>query len=194
MKTYTDEQLVTNYLKGDEESLGILIKRYLKPIYSFVYRYVGDEQEAEDIVQDVFLKVWRNLKKFDQKKKFKTWIFSIAKNASVDFLRKSRSASGGKRTIPFSDFENEKGENIFAETLADKNPLPDELFKRAGIAEIISAAINQLAPKYRMVLSARYHSQSTFREIAENLNEPLNTVKSRYRRALIMLRKLLTGL
>ncbi len=194
MKTYTDKQLVINYLKGDEESLETLIKRYLKPIYSFVYRYAGDEQEAEDITQDVFLKVWRNLKKFDQKKKFKTWIFSIAKNASVDFLRKSRSASGGKRTIPFSDFENEKGENIFAETLADKNPLPDELFKRAGITEVISAAINQLAPKYRMVLSARYHSQSTFREIAENLNEPLNTVKSRYRRALIILRKLLSGL
>jgi len=182
----SDQKLIADYLAGDEKSLEILIHRYLKPIYSFVYRYVGDEQEAEDITQDVFLKAWRNLKKFDQKKKFKTWIFSIAKNTSIDFLRK-------KRTIPFSDFENEKGENIFAGTLADKNPLPDELFRRAGIAEIISAAINQLAPKYQIVLSARYHSQSTFREIAENLNEPLHTVKSRYRRALVMLRKLLSG-
>ena len=87
-----EEQLVRDYLKGDENSLEILIGQYLKPIYSFIYRYVGNASEAEDITQEVFVRVWKNLKKFDQNKKFKTWIFGIAKNASIDWLRKKISA------------------------------------------------------------------------------------------------------
>ncbi len=106
MKTYTDEQLVTNYLKGDEESLEILIKRYLRPIYSFTFRFVGDSEIVEDITQEVFVKVWRNLKKFDKNKKFKTWIFTIAKNACLDWQKK-------KKTLPL----------YFAETIRDPSPI-----------------------------------------------------------------------
>lgn len=185
MEDYSDEQLIADYLAGDEKSLEILIKRYLKPIYSFVYRYVGNPQEAEDITQDVFVKVWKNLKKFNQGRSFKTWIFSIAKNASLDFLRK-------KKATPFSKFENGEGENTLIGTLADSSPLPDEILERAGIAEMLNAVMKRLAPKYRMVLFLRYNDHFTFREIAEILGEPLNTIKSRHRRALIMLRKLLT--
>lgn len=185
MKAYTDEQLVTNYLKGDEKALEILIKRYLKPIYSFVFRLVGNNQEAEDITQEAFVKAWRNLKKFDSKKKFKTWIFHITKNTSFDFLKK-------KKTIPFSEFENEEGENTLVETLADPSPLPNKLLKQTSIGEMLNAAMNQLTPKYRLVLFLRYNDYFTFREIAEVLREPLNTIKSRYRRALIMLRKSLS--
>lgn len=181
---YSDRQLVTNYLAGDEKSLEVLIKRYLKPIYSFVYRYVGNGQEAEDITQEVFVKIWRNLKKFDQNKNFKTWIFSIAKNTSINWLRK-------KKAIPFSNFENEEGENMLAETLADPAPLPNEILEQAGIAKILNVAINKLNPKYRMVLFLYYNDHFTFREIAEILDEPINTIKSRHRRALILLKRLL---
>lgn len=184
MKVPTDEQLVTNYLKGDEESPEILIKRYLKPIYSFVYRYVSNEQEAEDITQEVFVKTWRNLKKFDRKKKFKTWIFSIAKNACIDVLRK-------KKTIPFSKFDTEEGGNLLMDTLADPSPLPQELLERAGMTQILTSAVDKLSLKYRMVLFLRYNDHFTFREIAESLGESLNTVKSRHRRALVMLKKLI---
>lgn len=184
MLRVSDEQLIVDYLAGDEKSLEILIKRYLKPIYSFSYRYVDNSQDAEDITQEVFVKVWRNLKKFDQSKSFKTWIFHIAKNTSFDLFKK-------KKAIPFSKFENEEGENTLIETLTDPSPLPNEIFERAGIAEILNVAINQLNPKYRMVLFLRYNDHFTFREIAEALGEPLNTVKSRYRRAIILLKKLL---
>src|SRR3989338_146778 len=94
----SDQQLIADYLTGDEKSLKILYGRYLKPIYSFVYRYVGGGQDVEDVTQDAFVKVWRNLKKFDQNKSFKTWIFSIAKNTAIDFLKK-------KKAIPFSEFD-----------------------------------------------------------------------------------------
>lgn len=177
-----DEKLVADYLAGDEKSLEVLFGRYLKPIYSFTYRYVGGGQDAEDVTQDVFVKVWRHIKRFDQNKSFKTWIFSIAKNTAIDFLKK-------KKTIPFSEFENEEGENIITETLADPSPLPQELLEKAGVAQMLNSAMDKLSPKYRMVLFLRYNDHFNFREIAESLGESLNTVKSRHRRALTMLKK-----
>ena len=180
----SDEKLVAEYLKGDEKSLEILIKQYLKPTYSFVYRYLGNASDAEDITQEVFVRMWRNIKKFDQQKNFKTWIFSIAKNASIDFLRK-------KKTIPFSEFENEEGGNAIVDTLVDPAPLPDEIIERADMVHLLTSALEKLSPKYRMVLFLRYNDHFTFREIAESLGEPLHTIKSRHRRALIALKEIL---
>jgi RNA polymerase sigma-70 factor (ECF subfamily) len=206
MKTYTDEQLVANYLnpvrsphhrcgsclrqltsngvKGDEKSLEILIHRYLKPIYSFVYRYIGNEQETEDITQEVFVKTWLNLKKFDRNRSFKTWIFSIAKNASLDFLKK-------KKAILFSEFEKEDGGNVIIDSLADPSPLPQEILEKSDMAKILNVALEKLPPSYRMVLFLHYNDHFTFREIAEIFGEPLNTIKSRHRRAILILRKML---
>lgn len=90
MQNYTDQQLIAAYLKGDEKSLEILIKRYLNPIYGFAYRYVKDQQNAEDITQETFLKVWKNIKKYDKNKSFKAWIYTIAKNTVLDFIKKEK--------------------------------------------------------------------------------------------------------
>ena len=176
------QELIADYLNGDSQSLEVLIRRHLGPIYSFVYRYVGNRQDAEDITQEVFIKVWRNLKKFDQQKSFKTWIFSIAKNTAIDFLKK-------KKMIPFSEFDNEGGENTIIETLADPSSLPQELLEKAGMAQTLNAAMEKLSSQYRMVLFLRYNDHFNFREIAESLGEPLNTIKSRHRRALVMLKE-----
>ena len=184
MTNNNDEILTRKYLQGDEKSLEVLILTYLKPIYSFVYRYVGNGQDAEDITQEVFVKFWRNLKKFDQEKSFKTWIFSIAKNASLDYLKK-------KKAVPFSEFDTEEGGNRLTDTLADPSPLPLELLEKAGMAKLLNAAMEKLSPQYRMVLFLRYNDHFNFREIAESMGEPLHTVKSRHRRALIKLKKLL---
>jgi len=184
MKSHCDKQLISDYLAGDAKSFEILVKEYLKPIYSFAYRYVGNSQDAEDIAQDVFIKVWRNIKKFDSSRSFKTWIFSIAKNSCIDNLRK-------KKSIPFSRFENEKGENILMERIADPRPLIDEILKRADMSKTLNLAMERLTPDFRMVLFLRYNDHFTFKEISESLGEPINTVKSRHRRALIQLKKLL---
>jgi RNA polymerase sigma-70 factor (ECF subfamily) len=185
MTNISDEILTRKYPQGDEKSLEVLILTYLKPIYSFVYRYVGNEQDAEDITQEVFVRVWRNLKKFDQNKSFKTWIFSIAKNASLDYLKK-------KKAIPFSAFDTEEGGNRLTDTLADPSPLPQELLEKAGMAKILNVAMERLSPQYRMVLFLRYNDHFNFREIVESTGEPLHTIKSRHRRALIKLKELLT--
>jgi len=187
---YSDEQLVNNYLKGNEKSLEIIIKNYLKPIYNFVYRYVNNLQEAEDITQEVFVRTWRNLKKFDQTRNFKTWIFSIARNASLDFLKK-------KKTKSFSEFsakggENEEGESSLAKILIDPAPSQNELFDRKITAQKVNSIMENLPVQYRTLLFMYYNDHFNFREIAEILDEPLNTVKSRYRRSLTMFRKLLS--
>jgi RNA polymerase sigma-70 factor (ECF subfamily) len=180
----TDEQLIAEYLKGNEEALRLLIERYLKPIYNFVYRYIGNPSHAEEITQDVFVSVWRNLNKFDPSKKFKTWLFAIAKNTSLNWIKK-------KKPMNFSQFENEDGENVLLESTADPAPLPDKLFERSDLAQKLSGAMSRLSPNYRAVLLLHYNDHMTFQEIAESLGESINTVKSRHRRALVQLSEFL---
>lgn len=182
MKDFTDSELIENYFKGDEQALAVLFSRYLKPVYNFVSQFAGDLQEAEDITQNAFVKAWKNLKKFNKEKKFKPWIFQIAKNTSLDYLRK-------KKAIAMSEFENEEGDNILLETMADPDPLPSEIFDRSNLAAEAAVAIAQMPLKDRLVLNLYFDNDFTFQEIADLTGEPLNTVKSRQRRALIKLRK-----
>jgi RNA polymerase sigma-70 factor (ECF subfamily) len=183
----SDKQLIADYLKGDETALGVLIKQYLRPIYGFVYRYVGNTGASEDITQEVFVRMWRNIKKFNPEKNFKTWIFAIAKNASIDFLKK-------KKALPFSEFDNEEGDNIIENILIDAELLPSEILEREDAARVLNEALEKLSPKYRTVLFLYYNENFNFREIAEILGEPLDTVKSRHRRALAVLKKILVEL
>lgn len=182
MQDYSDAQLITAYLEGNEESLAVLIKRYLKPIYSFAYTYARDEAQAQDITQETFVKAWKSIKKFDQSKSFKTWLFTIAKNTALDALKK-------KRTIPFSAFENEAGENMLTETLADPSPSALEILQNLDKTKSLAMTLEKLPSKYREILVLYYTQHLNFREIAERLNISLNTIKSQHRRALIVLKK-----
>lgn len=182
MANLADKQLVNKYRHRDGKSLEILIKRYLNSVYRFVYTYVHNAQEAEDITQETFLKMWRNIKKYDSKKHFKTWLFTIAKNTALDFMKK-------KKTIPFSQFENNEGHNFLTESLADPSSLIEQKTESFDILRFVQKRIEKLMPKYRLVLSFYYGENLNFREIAGKLNEPLNTVKSRHRRALIQLKE-----
>jgi RNA polymerase sigma factor (sigma-70 family) len=184
MENEQTEKLIRAYLAGDEKSLELLFGQYLKPIYNFVCRYLGSSAEAEDITQEVFVKVWRNLKKYRYGSNFKTWIFCIARNTIIDFLRK-------KKDKPFCNFENESGENILLETLSDPAPLPPEVFEFNNLSSLLSSALDKLNPKDRLILFLHYNDHFTFREIAQTMAEPLNTVKSRHLRAISSLRKLL---
>jgi RNA polymerase sigma factor (sigma-70 family) len=179
-----DEKLIEEYLKGSEVSLEILIKRHLKPIFSFIYRRIGNEGEAEDITQEVFLKVWKNIKNFDRKKSFKAWIFTIAKNASIDFFKK-------KRAILFSELNKGRIDNFFEDSLRDKSPIASQIRETKETYSALADCRNEICKEYRDVLSLRYDKDLSFGEISSFLREPLNTVKSRCRRAVLVLRKLL---
>jgi len=174
-----ENELIKQYLKGDEKALEVLISKYLKLIYSFVYNNVGSAESAEDITQEVFVKVWKNLKKFDQKKDFKPWIFHIAKNTAIDFLRK-------KKSIPFSRFENEKGQNPLVENIA---ATPVNIIGKLSDKETVITAMEGLTEKEQKIITMRHTDGMSFKEIAEAFDESINTVKSRYRRVLGNLRK-----
>jgi RNA polymerase sigma-70 factor, ECF subfamily len=176
----SDSELVEAYLKGDEESLSILFKRHLSSALMLCRGLVG-ESEAEDAVQETLVKVWRNLKKFDRQKKFKTWLLTIAKNTCLDILRK-------KRPTVFSDFENDEGENSFIEGLTDTAPLAPEITDALLSAEKIRTALLALSPKNRIVMEMHYYDEMTLQEIADVMDESVNTIKSRYRRALSTLK------
>lgn len=178
-----DEKLVKDYLAGDESALIEIIGRYTKPIYNFIYRSIGNSDESSDLTQEVFLKVWKSLKKFDQRKKFKTWIYAIARNASIDWLRK-------KRNLTFSDIQKNLGdedsiENIFE----DPEPLADEIFDKVESDHSVREALSELSIDQQNIIILRTVNDLTFEEIGDIVNKPMNTVKSQYHRALKVLKK-----
>jgi len=178
MKSFTDEQLAKKYIKGDEKALEELVRRYLPMVYGFSRRYSGDTDNASDISQEVFVKVWKNLRWFDLKRgSFRTWLFAIAKNTALDWFKKRK------------DFSL----SSFAEDIADTKQasMADE-FHRKSLLNNLQLAIEKLPSKYGSVINL-YHTEGlNFRQIANLLKEPLNTVKSRYRRGLIFLREILS--
>jgi len=173
-----DEELVKSYLnQGNEQALEILVKRYLPLIYDFCQYYTKNNKDlSEDITQETFVKIWRNLKKFDTSKNLKAWIFSIAKNTALDWLKK-------KSSISFSLLEND--------VKMEFNQEVHEKLDQQNLARQLVLALDDIPESYNLIISLRYHQDLTFREISEFLEEPLNTVKSRYRRGLSLLKKLL---
>jgi RNA polymerase sigma factor (sigma-70 family) len=178
----SDEDLILEYINGDEDSLKILIDRYITPIYNFSVRFVGLEN-ADDITQDVFLKVWKNIRKFNHKKaNFKTWIFTITRNTITDYLRK-------KKSINFSSLNTE--EENFEETIEDEVILPDEAMAKLEDKEFFNKLLDGMPANYKEVLIFYYQEDMTFSEIGQLLGKPLNTVKSYHHRALVKLREII---
>jgi RNA polymerase sigma-70 factor (ECF subfamily) len=192
-----DEEIILSYKNGNEEAFRELINRYSAPLYNFVARLSG-KNEAPDIIQETFIKVWKNIERFSASKaSFKTWIFTIAKNTTTDFLRKSGSASGGKKSLLFSDINNDDEEDMdsFAENIPDESLLPDEalqeLQEKTRDENFLNGLLEKIRPDQREILILHYQEEMTFEEIGKVLDKPLNTVKSSHHRALIKLRKML---
>jgi RNA polymerase sigma-70 factor (ECF subfamily) len=180
----TDEQLISDYLEGDEQSLGVLIDRYLLNTYNFAYKLTNDRQAANDVTQESFIKAWKNIRKYRQGSNFQNWLLTLTKNTAIDWLRK-------RKDLSFSAFENEKGVNIFTETLVDNKPSPLELLAQAEDDIFVQELLKEINPLYKDVLTLRYSSDFTFEEIGKLLKRPLHTVKSQHRRALVAIRRLL---
>jgi len=175
MSRLTDEELVHQYKNfKDERVLEVLIKRYLPQIYGFAKNYTGNKDNASDIAQEVFVKVWKNINKFDESKSFRTWIFTIAKRTSIDWLRR-------KTDLKLDDSFD----------LADDAPLILEQLMLKERSGKLSFAMAKLPSSYSSVINLYINNGLNFREISETLKEPLNTVKSRYRRGLALLKKII---
>lgn len=178
-----DEQLVKEYLDGNQDSFKFLVEKYTSSIYNFSVRFAGVDS-AKDIVQDVFFKVWKNIKKFNgTRANFKTWIFTITRNTITDYLRK-------KKMVVFSSLDTE--EESFESNIQDEVILPDEALSKLEDVKLLNELLDKLPTQYREVLVLYYQEEMTFNEIGQLLNKPLNTVKSYHHRALILLKQQIT--
>jgi len=179
-----DDALISDYLEGDEQALSILVDRYLSDVYRFALSLTHNPHAAEDIAQESFIKAWKNIRRFIPGNSFRTWLFAITRNTSIDWLRQ-------KKEIALSSFENGQGVNPVVETLADGQPLPSELIMKAEDAVHVRTLLSTLNPEYREVLELRYSGNLTFAEMGAILKRPLHTVKSQHRRAIAALRRIL---
>lgn len=187
----TDRALVESFLGGDEGSFAALLERHLPMTYKFAYRYLQNADDTNDVVQEVFIKAWKHIRKFDVSRNFRTWLLTIAKNTALDFLKK-------KRPVLFSKIEEGDGDldSFLAPYLAesDGTDLPDEALEKRQVKAHLEGALQGLAPSYRTVLTLRYGEHLKFREIADILEEPIDTIKSKHRRGLALLQKALGGI
>ena len=177
-----DEQIIESYLNGDENAIAVLVNRYAGHIYNFVRQSVRDSEVAEDLTQEVFVKAWKNIKKFDLDKKFKPWLFQIARNAIIDYLRK-------KKDVSFSELEDVYDKDF--DVVDDSSDIEGLVDKKAAENKV-KEAIEKIPEKYRSVISLYYQEGFNLREISEISGKPLDTVKSQHRRALQWLKKLLS--
>jgi RNA polymerase sigma-70 factor, ECF subfamily len=169
---------------GNDTAFKQLVQTHMGLVYGVCMRYLGNTEEAEDAAQDSFVKIWRNLWKVDPSRNFRVWAAEIAKNTSLDILKK-------RRSVPMSAFENDEGENYLADALETTRESPIQATERSLLRSLLGMAVSRLSPAYQKVLAMYYQDGYNFREIAEKLGEPLHTVKSRHRRAVMNLRLIL---
>ncbi len=165
------------------ESFAKFVEKYVHSVYNFVFFIVKDESDAADITQETFIKAWQHFNEYYSTKSFKSWILMIAKNTAFDFLKK-------KKEIPFSDFSTDENDELFEETIADSEKNPEELLIEQEEAARLNTLLQMLPDSQRMVVVLHIHEGMTFNEVAELLDESLNTVKSRYHRGILRLREL----
>jgi len=174
-----DSEVVQSALDGHPRAFGELVRRYDQRLLNFVYRTIGDRERAQDLVQETFVRVYRHLERFDQSKKFSTWIYTIAGNLAKNELR-NRSRN------PLVLFQT-----IKKNWDADHRPLewedthykPDDLYRKRHLKEKVEEAVRQLPEHHRMVFVLRELEGKTYEEIADITGVNLGTVKSRLNRA-----------
>jgi len=179
LQALDDNQLVTSFLNGTTNAFDILVDRYQSRLLNFVYRTVGDRERAEDLVQEVFIRVYRHLARFDQGKKFSTWIYTIASNLAKNELRnRARNPLVYFQTMT-STWEDEDRPLEFEDSTAR----PDDAFERRHLRELVEAGVRRLPAHHRQVFVLRELEGRSYEEIAEMTNCNLGTVKSRLNRA-----------
>ena len=181
MPERTDNELIEAYLKGDEASLAVLFRRHARGDYAYAARLIG-ETDADDAAQEAFVRAWKHLKRFDRTRPFKPWLYRIAHNAALDLLKK-------RRPIAFTELQKNDETPPVEEWAEDPLPPISETFDRNLEADRLRQALDALPAKHRLVIELHETEDLTFAEIGLTLDEPLNTVKSRYRRALLELRR-----
>jgi RNA polymerase sigma-70 factor, ECF subfamily len=171
--------LIEAHLRGDPAAFGKIVSRYQVRLLNFVYRMIGDRERAEDLVQEAFLRVHRHLGRFDQSRKFSTWIYTIAGNLAKNELRnRSRSPLVPLRQLVARSDVLERQEEV-----EDPTCRPDDMYARRQLRELVDRTVARLTEHHREVFVLRELEGKSYEEIAEITHCNLGTVKSRLNRA-----------
>lgn len=175
-------------LAGEEELFGVLVRRYQARILSHVARMVGNRDDALDLSQEIFVKVFQALSRYNPEFKFSTWLFRIAGNAAIDHLRKRR-----LRTVPLETPEPSGQGRVssFEYKSSDLDPYAD--LRNTERGQSIALAIARLPPEFRELITLRHFTGLSYEEIAEIKQMPLGTVKNKLFRARAVLKEWLSG-
>ncbi len=177
----SDEDLIEKFQNGDLYAFDLIVKRYKNQLLNFVYRFLGNAEEAEDLVQETFLRVYRNRKAYQKVAKFSTWIYTIAGNLAKTELRKRKR----RKFFSISDLGyNEKDYDISDDAFNPEKDVDGRMKE-----EIIHREIEDLSPKFREVILLRDVQQLSYEEISQIVNIPLGTVKSRVNRGRLKLQE-----
>ncbi len=183
-----DSVLVQQALAGNQEAFEALVSCYNKALFVLIYHYVGEYHEAHDVMQQVWFQLYLSLATLRPHLHIKPWLFTVARNRSLDLLRR-------KRFLSFSEVEtgNEEDKAAFLDTIPDTSPTPEELAERRDLQHELQRAILALPHTYRSVVLLYYGEQLNFSEIGQALNMPVSTVKTHFHRAKPFLRAALTA-
>jgi RNA polymerase sigma-70 factor (ECF subfamily) len=184
-KALQDYELVQKALKGDEKAFARLLNRYKDTIYFMLLKMLNNRSDAEDLTLEAFGKAFKNLHQYSPTYAFSTWLFKIASNNCIDFLRK-------KKGITIS-LESETEQSELSETakIKSKDLNPEERLIRKQKAILLHKVVRRLKPHYQNLVELRYFREYSYEEIAKELNLPLGTVKAQLFRARQMLFKLI---
>ena len=177
----TDEELIARFQNGDAYAFDLLVKRYKDPLLNFIYRFIGDLVESEDIVQETFYRVYKNKHYYKEVAKFSTWIYTIAGNLAKTELRRR------KRRKVFSIHKESPIDKEFE--LPDLKSDPEKEVNTIVTEKIIQKAISSLPQKFRQVIVLRDIQGFSYEEISGIIKVPLGTVKSRVNRARLKLQE-----
>lgn len=177
MVSYLEKVLIQRCKNGDSDAFASLLELYKKQLFSYLLRRSGNVETAEDLFQEIAIKMWKNIKKYKDKNKFGSWLFSIAHNVSIDEFRKFKVRS-------------EINNNIDGIEITDQNQIIKS-FETSEEISIINNSLSKLSDIQREVFLLRQHGELTFLEISELLNQPLNTVLSHMNYAVTKLKRIL---
>ncbi|UCG53824.1 MAG: sigma-70 family RNA polymerase sigma factor [Candidatus Latescibacterota bacterium] len=182
-----DRELIARARKGDEGAYRTLLGKYERAVFNICLKMVRDREEARDLAQDAFIKVFSMLDRYNPSFAFSNWLFKITSNLCIDSMRKRR-----VDTLPMDEpVRGAKGE--YERQYASPTATPDKVLLKKEKMKLLSRAIEELPPHYRIMIVLRHQEGLSYEEIAETLEVPLGTVKARIHRAREMLKTRLDG-
>jgi len=187
LEQLSDEELMETYQQGDTRAFEHLLKRHRKPVYNFLYRQVGNSALAEDMLQEVFLRIIRGAPRYTRKAKFTTWMYTIARNLCVDQSRRAKHRQHPSLDQPLG--RDSQGKRTLGDRMASQGPAVDRQAIGSELRDHLAEAISTLSEEQREVFLMREYHNLPFKEIAEIVGCSDNTVKSRMRYALERLRQ-----